>query len=244
MTRDDDESGRERTRATAPHSSLCDFSCSHVSAYTYVVTKLVTQHRPPVENCRSLRCVDVWSMFSLTSNVPPETTRERERLSFVGDLQMSRTDRSFQLAETYVQHVSSHHFFTNFTHDIRSSRYWPETWQWDNTKFRVSPLCCHVKIVTKIKEKKEFGSPHSYTLFYKDFDDSEQRLGVTKAENSSRLRRCLLSRGLFIRFLIMRLVKVLQDESLHSVSFRDAYSYYFGYRRVLCAAGYFLDSYW
>ena len=28
---------------------------------------------------------------------------------------------------------------------------------------------CHVKIVTKIKEKKEFGSPHSYTLFYKDF---------------------------------------------------------------------------
>ena len=102
---------------------------------------------------------------------------------------------------------------------------------------------CHVKIVTKIKEKKEFGSPHSYTLFYKDFDDSEQRLGVTKAENSSRLRRCLLSRGLFIRFLIMRLVKVLQDESLHSVSFRDAYSYYFGYRRVLCAAGYLLDSY-
>ena len=99
---------------------------------------------------------------------------------------------------------------------------------------------CHVKIVTKIKKTKEFGSPHSYTLFYKDFNDSEQRLGVIKAENSS--RKCLISRGLFIRFLIMRLVKVLQDESLHSVSFREAYSYYSGYRRVLCAAGYLLDS--
>ena len=43
---------------------------------------------------------------------------------------------------------------------------------------------CHVKIVTKIK-KKEFGSPHSYTLFYKDFNDSEQRLGVTKVENAT-----------------------------------------------------------
>ena len=54
---------------------------------------------------------------------------------------------------------------------------------------------CYVKIVTKIKKKEEFGSPHSYTLFYKDFNDSEQRLGVTKAENSSRLRKC--SRDLF-----------------------------------------------